>query len=75
MAKLISSQLAKDAVKSAITTYEKMLKGDQDGIRPLYRLNCYMEEERRLATVQKKKVLAQGREDKVVAGAFLIIFV
>ena len=62
------------AVRSAITKYEKMVKEDLHGIRPLFRLNSYMEEEKRLAKVQKKKSWhTAGREEKMVTGAPLII--
>ena len=51
-----------------------MVKEDLDGIGPLFRLNSYMEEEKRLAKIQKKKLWHKaGREEKMVAGAPLII--
>ena len=69
------SSWLEEAVRSAVTKYEKIVKEDLDGIRQLFRLNSYMEEERRLAKVQTKKLWHKaGREEKMVAGASLIIW-
>ena len=63
-----------DAVKSAIASYEKMVEDDKSAIRPLFRPNTFMEEERRLGKLKKKKLWHKaGREENMLAGAPLVI--
>ena len=63
-----------DAVQSDLGRYEKMLKDEEDGRRPVFRPNTFMENERRLEKLRKAKLWHKvGMEEDIVAGAPLII--
>ena len=62
------------AVQSALGRYKKMLKDEEDGRRPIFRPNTFMENERRLEKLRKAKLWHKvGMEEDIVAGAPLII--